>query len=465
MHVLLINPPWEKRADDNRARFKVISCLPSLGLGYVAASLEKAGVEVRILDLNVERIGLKDLPRRFASLEFQPQFIGITATATIAYAAIKIAAVCKEVFPEAMVVMGGVQPTVTPELFLAGKHVDYVVRGEGEETIVDLAVKGEPASSIRGLSYKIDGHVVHNPDRPPRSNLDDIPFPAYHLFPIRKYHPPESLFRRLPAINFITSRGCPFKCTYCATQTIWPGKFRMRSIENVIEELKVLTGRYGIREVSFSDDTLPAVRSRIIQLCEALLRNKIDITWSCSAIVKFVDKDTLRLMKRAGCHHICYGVESVDSQILKNINKNIKVEEAEQVIKATKKAGIACRASFMFGNPGETIESMNRTLEFALRTKPDFALFNITTPYPGTPMYNWAKGNGYLLSEDLSLYTASRCLVNLPTISPSAVEEFTSYAWKKFYSRPSYIIGRLFKIRSIHDVKAYSRAFFSLLKI
>ncbi|MBI5892264.1 MAG: radical SAM protein [Deltaproteobacteria bacterium] len=465
MQVLLINPPWEKRADDNRARFKVISCLPSLGLGYIAACLEKEGVGIKILDLNVNRAGLKDLPQTLSMLGFIPQFIGITSAATTVHAAKDIAGICKRVFPDAKVVMGGVQPTVTPEMFLESEHVDYVVRGEGEVTIIDLVVRGEELSNIKGLSYKKDGKLLHNPDRLPIANLDEIPFPSYHLFQIEKYHPPEALFRRLPAINIITSRGCPFKCTYCATQTIWPGKLRMRSIENVIEELKVLTQQYGIREISFSDDTLPAIRSRMVQLCEAILKNKIDITWSCNAIVKFVDEDVLRLMKKAGCHHICYGVESVDEQILKNIHKNIKIEEAEQVIKATKKAGIACRASFMFGNPGETVESMQKTLEFTLRTKPDFALFNITTPYPGTPMYNWAKENGYLLSEDLSLYTASRCLVNLPTVSPAEVEEFTRYAWKKFYRRPGYIIGRLFKIRSIHDIRAYSNAFFSLLKI
>jgi radical SAM superfamily enzyme YgiQ (UPF0313 family) len=339
------------------------------------------------------------------------------------------------------------------------------VRGEGEKTIVDLIVNGLPLSSINGLSYKVDGQFVHNPDRFPIENLDEIPFPAYHLFHINKYHPPEALFKRLPAINIITSRGCPFRCTYCATQTIWPGKYRMRSIENVIEELKVLTGRYGIKEISFSDDTLPSVHTRIVKLCEEIIKNKIDITWSCNAIVKFVDKDVLHLMKKAGCHHICYGIESVDTAILKNINKNIKIEDAEKAIAETKKAGIACRASFMFGNMGETVASMAKTLQFTLEANPDFALFNIATPYPGTPMYDWAKKNGYLLSEDLSLYTASKCLVNLPTVSPSIVEEYARYAWKKFYGRPSYIVGRLFKIRSIHDIKAYYNAFFSLLKI
>lgn len=465
MDVLLINPPWEKRADDTRARFKVISCLPSLGLGYIAACLEREGVKVRILDLNVERAGLKDIAKALSSLGSAPRFVGVTSAATTIYSAIEIAGMAKEAFPGVKTMLGGVQPTVMPEFVLSSPNVDYVIRGEGEGTVIDLVALGADPSKIKGLSYKIDGVQVHNPERTPIANLDEIPFPAYHLFNIKKYHPPEALFRRLPAINLIASRGCPFRCTYCATQTIWSGKLRMRSIENVIEELKILTGRYGIKEISFSDDTLPAVRSRIIRLCEEIVKNRIDITWSCNAIVKFVDEDVLKLMKRAGCHHICYGIESVDKDILRNINKNIKVEDAERAIRATKKAGIACRASFMFGNQGETVESMKKTLEFTLRTKPDFALFNISTPYPGTPMYNWARKNGYLASEDLTLYTASKCLVNLPTVPAATVEEYTRYAWKKFYSRPGYIMGRLFKIRSAYDVKAYFNAFVSLLKV
>jgi anaerobic magnesium-protoporphyrin IX monomethyl ester cyclase len=463
MFVLLINPPWEKPSDDNRARFKVVSCLPSLGLGYVAASLEKAGVGVRILDLNIDRIASGELAVYLKNLEPRPLWCGITSAATTLYAAFDIAGICKKAFPEAKTVMGGVQPTVTPDLVLANDAVDYVVRGEGETAMVELA-KGNPVETILGLSFKHEGRITHNPDRPPIEDLNAIPFPAYHLFDIRKYHPPEALFRRLPAINLITARGCPFRCTYCATQTIWPGKLRLRSIENVIEELRILTQRHGIREISFSDDTLVTMRPRIVQLCEDILKKKIDITWSCNAIVKFIDEDVLRLMKRAGCHHICYGIESADVQILKNINKNISLADAERAIRLTKKAGIACRASFMYGNPGETEESMRRTLDFALRTDPDFALFNITTPYPGTPMYQWAKQNRYLLSEDLSLFTASRCLLRLPTVTPEIIEAATAHAWKTFYKRPRYMLGRLMRIRSWYDVRAYTKAFFSLMR-
>lgn len=463
MNILLINPPWEKPKSDTRSKFKVVSCLPSLGLGYVAAALERAGVSVRILDLNVDRVDLKKLAGYLASVKTPPDFIGITSAATTVYAAFDIARECKKAFPCSKVVVGGVQPTVTPDLIFTCDAVDFVVRGEGESTMVELA-QGKPLKDIQGLSYRENGRVLHNSDRAPIENLDDVPFPAYHLFSITKYHPPEALFRRLPAINLITSRGCPFRCTYCATQTIWPGKLRLRSIDNVIEELKVLAGRYGIREISFSDDTLVTLRPRIIQLCEGILKNKINMTWSCNAIVKFIDPDVLRLMKKAGCHHICYGVESAAPQILKNINKNITPQDAEKAIKLTKRAGITCRASFMFGNPGETKETMRQTLDFALKTKPDFALFNITTPYPGTPLYEWAKEHGYLISEDYSLYTASKCLMRLPTVSVQEVDEFTRFAWKKFYGRPAYMLGRILKIRSIYDLKAYWKAFFSLLK-
>jgi len=463
INILLINPPWEKPLGDMRAKFKVVSCLPSLGLGYLASSLEKKGHEVNILDLNIQRMDASALAQFLMLKDSKPSFVGITSTATTIYRAFEIAEVCKIVFPDAKVVLGGVQPTVMPEVVLSNKFVDYVIRGEGEYVFLEL-IEGRDIRTIQGLSYKIENKFIHNPNQAPIQDLDKVPFPAYHLFSINKYHPPQGLFRRLPAINLITSRGCPFRCTYCATQTIWPGKIRFRSIDNVIEELRELVARYRIREISFSDDTLVSVRSRIVELCEKILKNGINITWSCNAIVNFVDQEVLRLMKKAGCHHICYGIESADQQILKNINKHIKLEDAREAMRLTKRVGISCRASFMFGNPGETSDSMKKTLDFALASNPDFALFNITTPYPGTPLYQWAKEKGYLISEDYSLYTASKCLMNLPTVSSQEIDEFTRFAWKKFYSRPSYCFERILKIRSIYDLKAYGKAFFSLLR-
>jgi radical SAM superfamily enzyme YgiQ (UPF0313 family) len=463
MKVLLINPPWERPESDARAKHKVISCLPSLGLGYIAAVLEQEGVAVKIVDLNVTREALGDLRGYLASLDFQPDYAGLTCAATTIKGAFHIGGIVKAAFKDCKIVIGGVQPTVMPEEALQEPCIGYAVRGEGEMTLLEMVRSPNPEGAA-GLSYKADGKIIHNPDRAPIADLDQIPFPAYHLFPsMAKYHPPEGLFQRLPAINLITSRGCPYRCTYCATQTIWPGKLRFRSVNNVIGELQLLTDKYGIREISFSDDTLALKRERMVEMCERIINEKIDVTWSCNSIVKYIDADLLRLMKAAGCHHICYGVESANPQILKNIKKGITIEEAMEAIRLTKLAGITCRASFMFGNPGETAETIRETVDFAIRANPDFAVFNISTPYPGTPLYKWAKRENRLLSEDWEQYTGSIAHLRLDTIGREELERLFKWAWRAFYFRPGYILGRLKKIRSLYDLKAYMKGFFGFL--
>jgi anaerobic magnesium-protoporphyrin IX monomethyl ester cyclase len=325
-------------------------------------------------------------------------------------------------------------------------------------------VQGKAIETIGGLSYKKDGKQIHNPPTGRIADLDSLPMPAYHLLRMNAYHPPEGLYRRLPAINIITARGCPNLCTYCATHTIWGGKLKFRSVDNIIDEIRYLVDRFGIKEISISDDTFTLSKSRIIEFCEKIMIHGIDLTWTCNSRVENIDEEALRWMKKAGCHHICYGVESADPQILKNINKNIMLDKAKAVIQITKKVGITCRASFMFGNPGETRETMRKTLDFVINANPDFAVFNVTTPYPGTPMYAWAKKNGYLMDEDWDTFHGSKAHIRLPTIAPEEIEQFQQYAFKKFYVRPRYLLGRIIKIR-MHDIKLYARAIKSLLKL
>lgn len=464
MDVLLINPPWKRRKQDVRSKLKVESCLPSLGLGYIAAMLEKNGKSVKILDATAQDVTLDSLEQYLNNLETAPSYIGITATTTEIIIALEAAQICKNVLPEVNVVLGGVHATVMPEAIMANKNVDFVIRGEGEYSFLEL-VNGDPIGHISGLSYKKNGETVHNPARERIENLDQLPFPAYHLMPIDKYHPPLGLYRRLPAVNIITSRGCPNLCTYCATHTIWGNRLYFRSVGNIIEEVKYLVENFGIKEISLSDDTFTISKSRVMDFCRKILNDKINLTWSCNSRVEKIDEEVLKLMKKAGCHHICYGIESADDKILENINKNINLDKARALIKLTKKVGITCRASFMFGNPGETEETMQKTLDFAIAVKPDFAVFNITTPYPGTPMYEWAKENGYLMDEDWFSYHGSKVHLKLPTLSPEKIEEFHKYAFKQFYFRPKYILSRLSKIRTKYDIQFYLQTFKSFFKL
>lgn len=247
--VLLINPYWEKK--EGGIWKEVASCALPVGLGIIAACLEKAGVLVKIFDASAS--GMDNNNFRDIITKERFDYFGITSTSFIFAEAVKIASICKTCCPESKVIFGGVHPTILPEDVLNNKHVDYVVRGEGEVSMVELVKTANP-ESVAGVSYRQNGKVIHNPARPLIKNLDSLPFPAYHLFPMKKYHPALGGYRRTPAINMISSRGCLGKCTFCY-KDMFGVMTRMRSPENLVEEIELLTGNYGIKEITFYDDS------------------------------------------------------------------------------------------------------------------------------------------------------------------------------------------------------------------
>jgi anaerobic magnesium-protoporphyrin IX monomethyl ester cyclase len=203
----------------------------------------------------------------------------------------------------------------------------------------------------------------------------------------------------------------------------------------------------------------------VARLCEYILKERIDISWVCMSRVDAIDKDILGIMKAAGCHQICFGVESGDEQILENIEKKISLEKVEKAVALTKKAGIDVRASFMLGNPGETENTLKKTIAFAIKLEPNIASFNITTPYPGTKLHSWAKENGYLKTDEYNLLESSKCVMDLPTINSEMVNLYMKIALKKFYYRPAYIFRRILKARNKDDIKVVFRSGIIAFKI
>lgn len=459
MTVLLINP---QRIIKNKKNIwgRVASCMPPLGLGYIASLLLLYNIRVEILDMNAERPTLKQFKDIIKNKS--PDYIGITSMTNLIKTSLEIAKICKEALPKTKIVLGGVHPTIMPEEVLRSPYVNYVVRGEGEYAFKEL-VKGKNPSKILGLSYKKKGKIIHNPNRQLIKDLDSIPHPAYHLLPMKKYHPAIGSYKRLPAISIISSRGCPGECTFCY-KDMFGRVVRNRSAGNIIDEILLLKKRYGIKEISFYDDTFAVNHKLVREFCNIIIKDKIDITWSCFARTNLVNYDLLTLMKKSGCHQICYGVESGDEQILRNIKKHILPKHSINAIKMTKKAGIEARATFMLGNPGETEETIKKTIKFACELNPDVALFNITTPYPGTGMYNWAKEKEYLNTYDWDKYDLSRVVMDIPTINSKVTEKYYKLAYRKFYMRPRYIISRLFRIRNFNDIKNNAKSLIALLK-
>jgi anaerobic magnesium-protoporphyrin IX monomethyl ester cyclase len=458
MDIILINPP-HAITEKNMWR-KIDRCLPPLGLASIAAFLENKDRKVEIIDVGAEGISLDALSRRL--IMSQPVFVGITVTTVLFDQALAIAKACRKAIPAAKIIMGGVHPTIACEEVLANQEIDYVVRGEGEETCFELISRGRP-ENVAGLSFKSGGRTIHNPDRPFIQDINSLPIPAYHLLPIALYRPSTGNYKRLPAASIVSSRGCPGRCTFCFTDVM--GKnLRYRSASRIIEEVKFLQKSYGIREISFYDDTFTANRKNLLEFCRLIRAEKLDITWSCMSRIDCVDPQIVKEMACAGCHQIGYGIESADKTILANINKAIDPEKVKEVIGFTKAAGLTARGMFMLGNPGETMETMRKTLKLAIDLDCDLAVFNIATPYPGTQMFKWADENGYLLTKDWSKYDLSRSVMRLPTVSLESVNEFYRYAYRKFYMRPRYIFKRLLRLSSPRELMAAVGFFTAMLK-
>lgn len=461
MDVLLINPPWEQLLEDMRRKVKVENLTPSLGLGYIAAVLEQHGVQVNILDANLENIYPQDLAPYLREQGGHPNHIGITATSHTIATALAMARACKTASPSSLVTLGGVHPSVLPEETLAAEGVDYVIRGEGEFPYLEL-VTGRPEEEIGGLSFKRNGHQYHNPPRPPIQDINTLPFPAFHLMPIDKYHPTIGTYRQLPAMGVIGSRGCPFDCTYCASPAFWGRKVRFRSAQNIFAEITHLVKNYSVKEIQLLDDTFTASKDRVKELCKLLLGADFRISWSCNSRVDTIDDEVLQMMKASGCHSITYGIESADEGILKRIHKRISLEQARTAIALTKKHGITCRTSYMFGNPGDTWETMEKSVRFARETLPDFVYINILRPYPGTVVYDWARKEGNLIREDWYM-NPTEAVMKLPNISREELMLSQKKAMKSFYLSPRYIFSRFLRIRSLGDLKMYVKGFMALL--
>ena len=445
--VLLINPPYFKKGGNIWKT--VSSCMPPYGLAVLAACIEQAGFKVKILDTYAEQLAVDDVKEYLKNNYDEPRFIGLTSSTVNVKQAYVVSDICKKLWPNAKMIFGGVHATSKPEEPLKNNAAHFVVRGEAEYTFVDL-IKGHSLKEIKGLTYFNENkEIVHNQEGE-FVDLDKLPMPAYHLIPMHKYFPAVGSYKRLPAMNVVTSRGCPGKCTFCYQP--FGNALRQRSPRKIVDEIKLLVEKYGTKEICFYDDNFTTFKHKTREFCNILLEEKIDISWICFARVDWIDIDLLKLMKKAGCHQILFGAESGNQQILNNIRKNITPEKIKNAVRAAQEADIDCRVTFLFGCPGETEETMEETIKFALELNPDIALFNIVSPNPGTQMYDWAVKNNYLKTEQWDEYDWGEVLLNLPTVSPDKVKHYYKMAYRRFYLRPRYIVRRLMKIRDKNDI-------------
>lgn len=454
--VLLINPPWVSK--DENIWHGIKSAMPPLGLLSIASYIEQEGIKTKVLDVHVEKLNAKEVEDYIR--QCSPKIVGLSVMTATANAANRIAQIVKKVDSSIQVVMGGVHAEALPVECLRNSAVDIVVRGDGEETFLSIC-KGRPLQDIKGVSYRgPQQNVIHNQVADVEMDLDKYPMPAYHLVPMDKYYPAIGAYKRLPAINMLMTRGCPGKCTFCNSAMT---TLRSRSAAKVVEEIEYLQKNYGIKEIQFYDDTFTVLRPNVFEFCRLMKEKNLGVSWAAFVRADCFDEKIAQAMKDAGCHQVMVGVESGDEQILKNIRKPIMFKRTINCVEIAKKVGIDARAAFIFGSEGETVESLQRTIDFSLELNPDIALYNITTPYPGTQLFNWAKQNGYLLTEEWSNYELSGTIMNLPSISTEEIQNMYKKAHQKFYMRPQAIWNRLKKLTNLYQLKDLISAFFFII--
>jgi radical SAM superfamily enzyme YgiQ (UPF0313 family) len=431
MRILLINSPIRINAEPN--------CLPT-GLAIIASVLRGNGHDVDIYDVNALRHSRDEVAAVLKTKKWD--LAGVSGLITTFGFQEWVIRELKANRPEAPVISGGGFATSVPDIVLNHTMADIAVVGEGEETLPELctvlSLKGDP-EGVRGIAFRRNGKIVNTPPRPNVENLDDLPFPAWDLLPMEIYikNPVwgnaannSSGFKEgvdtSRSLNIITSRGCPYSCTYCY-HLFGRSSYRYRSAPSILEEMDILIERYGVTFIGFNDDNTMASESRLLELCELIREKRWNLTWGCHGRVTNAKPHILRAMADAGCVWIGYGIESGSQDILNAMGKRATVEQAREAILNTRSAGIFPNTTFIFGYPGESLDTINETVRFKTDLNLNCGSF-FATPYPGTVLY---EQNRHLIGDEVSyirsLGDATEFTVNLTHFPDDGVSRFKQF--------------------------------------
>ncbi len=438
MKVTFLNPP------QTNSKYKFLGVVaPSLGIGYMAAVLEKNGYDVDVLDASALELTYDEIGEEI--LKRNPDIVSISALTPTIGVALDSADKIKQVKPDTIVVLGGYHPTFEYESVLEEPSVDVVVRGEGEYTFLDLVrtvENGGDLADVQGLAFHDENNfsLVVTPDRPIIEDLDELPFPAFHLFPMEKYR---ILNITTNVATIITTRGCPMQCSFCSSAALHGHHLRRRSPENVCDEIEVRLNEQNIDTIAFMDDTFTLNKKFVRDFCAEIKRRNLKFWWGCTSRVDTLDEELLQLMKDSGCITIFIGVESADQQMLEKMNKNITVSKTEKAFKLARKVGIRTIASCVIGMPEDTKESMKKTIDFVKSLNPNYALYSLATPYPGTRFYNETFKKNLIQIKDWSKYTLIDPVLETIDCSSKELRSIQKKAFLKFYLRPGYLIRQV----------------------
>jgi radical SAM superfamily enzyme YgiQ (UPF0313 family) len=449
INFLLINP------QTNYSRERI---LPPLGLMYIASALENIGISVKILDAFVLNFSHEKVIETIK--KESPKFIGIYSNVLNFNECKKLIKSIKKLLPESYIILGGPFSSSFPYYSMKEiPELDFCIIGEGERTIIDIVQKIDKKSlieNIKGIAFRKNNKIHITKKCNLIKDLDSIPFPARHLIPIKKYKFLPHEFRYTPITTMICSRGCPFYCSFCS-KSVFGNKYRVRNPKAVISEIINVINDYSIKEILFLDDTFGLNKSWNEKFCGLLIKEKLDITWSCETRIDIMNKKILLKMAKAGCWSILYGLESGDQRLLNLLNKRITIDKIRKVVSLTKDANISVRASFILGLPTETKQETIKTIKFAKLLNPIYAQFHLLAPFEGTQIYDICKKEGKILNKNYFDYDFPYKVNYLPSTYDSREEliKMQKFAYRSFYLNPKKMSEIISKIKSFNNFKSW----------
>ena len=455
--VLLLNPPYSYIVG---IRDSAGHATP-LNLCYLASYLrENVDCDISIMDCEIKEVTFKDIEMEIR--KYNPDIVGITCPTPVFGYIIGIARIIKKINKNCHIVLGGAHPTAMPEDSINDESVDFLVLKEGEVTfkeLVEFISEGKTNfEDIDGLAFKRNGKVIINKPRGYISDLDSVPFPARDLLDFKKYKSaPTKRISKYLSTSILTGRGCPYNCIHCISKCLWNRMCRFRSTKNVVDEIEHCVKKFGIREFNFYDETFTISEDRVIEICDEIIRRRLKIAWICFGRVNRITRRMVRKMKQAGCRKISFGLESGSQEILDKMRKQATLDMARRAVKIINHEGINVHTSFMLGNVGETKETVKKTIEFAKSLDLDNATFFITTPYPGTDLYDIALEKGNIKKStkymDFAPITDARPILVQDNLSEDELIKLRKEAFRQFYLRPKYILKKLKQINSLESIK------------
>ena len=456
--VLFIHPQGFNFVPGQADITRFANVMAPMGIAWMSATLERAGYETHILDGYAIPRSVDAMAK--VTLAIEPDLVAYSVTTSGFPEAYDIASAIDAVRPDLPTVFGGVHVSaMQKELLDRFPLIDYAIVGEGEQAMLALLERGTDApQTIPSLLYRTESEVRVSPATVTPIALDALPFPAYQRLPgfPKTYHLAMFNYGKAPATSTVTSRGCPYSCSYC-DRSVYGKSFRFNSAEYVYEHMRYLRERFGIRHVTFYDDLFTYDRNRVVELCDKLIDRPLGMTFGCDIRVDHIDQDLVRMMKQAGCWQMTFGIESGDVTILRNHRRDPRLSQIEEVAAMIRREKIRVKGLFMMGLPGEDEEAIRRSMQFAVSLPLDEVNLAKFTPFPGAPLFKTVRDHGEF-NEDWRLMNCFNFVFVPRGLTRERLEELYSEFIIRFYHRNRIVWGYFSMLwRSPHSVFTFLR--------